>query len=97
MGVAGELSMVPPGIEYPITVEVGRAFFPVGAASSLFNNEAQDFFTRGVAGVGGAGGVTSTSAFSFGDSAVADISTGTVVEGVEGDFTSVGDVLDIEV
>lgn len=88
----------PPGIEYPTTLEVGREFFPVGVESSFFNNEAQDFFTGGAARAGGAGGALSASiAPSRGDSATAGISTGTVVEGVEGDFTSGGGVLDIEV
>jgi hypothetical protein len=97
IGVGDELSTRPPGIEYPITVEVGREFFPVGVESSFFNNDAQDFFTGGVAGAGGAGGATSTSvSLSCGVSVAAGISTGTVVEGV-GDFKSGGGVLDIEV
>lgn len=96
--VGGELSTRPPGIEYPITAEVGREFFPIAVESSFFNNDAQDFFTGGVTGAEGTGRVTSTSkALSRKDSAVAGISTGTVVEGVEGDFTSGGDVLVIEV
>ena len=113
MGVVGELSVRPPGIENPTTVDVGKAFFPVDVASSFFNSEAQDFFTVGTAGAEGAGGVTSTSvasvvsvvsvasvasvASSCGGLATVGISAGTVVEGVEGDFASEGDVLDIEV
>lgn len=98
MGGAGRSSTRPPGIEYPITVEVGRKFFPVGEESSFFSNEAQDLFTGGVAGAGGAGGVTSTSVvLSCDDSAAAGISTSTTAEGVEGGFTSGGGVLDIEV
>lgn len=98
MGVAGELSTRPPGIEYPITVEVGREFFPTGVESSFFNNEAQDFFTGGVAGAGGAGNAISTPVtLSCGDSAAVAVLTGTAVEGVEGGFTSGGGVLDIEV
>jgi hypothetical protein len=94
IGVACELSIDPPGTEYPTTVEVGRAFLPVDVTSSFFNREAQDFFTGGVAGVRGAGGVISTSVLSFEGSAAAGISTSTAVEGVEGDLT--GDALDIE-
>ena len=104
MGVVGELSVRPPGIENPTTVDVGKAFFPVDVASSFFNSEAQDFFTVGTAGAEGVGGVTSTSvasvasvASSCGGLATVGISAGTVVEGVEGDFASEGDVLDIEV
>jgi len=98
IGVAGELSTRPPGIENPTTVDVGRAFFPVDVASSFFNSEAQDFFTGGATGTGGAGAVTSTSvASSCGGSAMGRISAGTAVEGVEGDFNSNGGVLDIDV
>jgi len=91
---------MPPGIENPTTVDVGRAFFPVDVPSSLFNSEAQDFFTVGVtvAGTGGAGGVASTSVASTCNcSSTADISAGTVVDGVEGGLTFEGDALDIEV
>jgi len=98
IGVAGELSTRPPGIENPTTVDVGRAFFPVDVTSSFFNREAQLFFTEGVTGTGGAGVVTSASvASSCGGSATVGISAGAAVEGVEGDFNSNGDVLDIEV
>lgn len=98
MGVAEELSTIPPGIENPTTVDVGRAFFPVDVASPPFNSEAQDFFTGGVAGTGGAGCVTSASVASFcGGATTTGISAGTAVDGVEGDFTSEGDILDIEV
>ena len=93
-----ELSTRPPGIENPTTVDVGRAFFPVDVASSPFSSEAQDFFTGGVAGTGGAVGAASTSvASSCEGSTTAGISAGTAVDGVEGDFTSEGDILDIEV
>ena len=96
--MGGELSTRPPGIETPTIVDVGRAFFPVDVASSPFRREAQDFFTGGVAGIGGVRGVTSASLIpSCGGPATAGISVGTAVEGVEGDFTSEGGVLDIEV
>ena len=92
------MSTRPPGIENPTTVEVGSEFLPVGLASSFFNNEAQDLFTRGVVGAGAAGGVTSASvALSCGDSATGGISAGMVVEGVGGGFPSERGVLDIEV
>lgn len=98
IGATEELSTRPPGIENPTTVDVGRAFFPVGVAFAPFKSEAQDFFTGGVAGTGGAGGVSSTPiASSCGGSATTGISAGTVVDGVDGDFNSKGDVLDIEV
>lgn len=97
IGAAEELSTRPPGIENPTTVDVGSAFFPAEAGSLSFNSEAQDFFTDGITGTGGAGGVTSISVASCGSSATAGISAGTVVDGVEGDFTSGGDPLDIEV
>lgn len=97
IGVAGALSTWPPGIENPTTVDVGRAFLPMDVVSSFFNSEAQDFFTGGVTGTEGAGGVVSTSVVSCGGSATTGISTGAAVEGVEGDFTSEGDALDIEV
>ena len=97
IGVAEELSTRPPGIENPTTVDVGRAFFPVGVASSFFNSEAQDFFTGGVAGTGGTGVTSASIASSCGGSTTVGISAGTAVDGVEGDFTSEGDILDIEV
>ena len=98
IGVTEELSTRPPGIENPTTVDLGRAFFPVDVASSFFRSEAQDFFTGGAAGTGGAGGVTSTSvASSCGGSVATGISGGTAVGGAERDFTSEGDVLDIDV
>ena len=100
MGVAEELSTRPPGIENPTTVDVGRAFFPVDVPSSFFNSEAQDFLTIGaaVAGTGRAGCVASTSvAPTCRSSATAGTSAGTVVDGVEGDFTFEGEPLDIEV
>jgi len=98
IGVIEELSARPPGIENPTTVDLGRAFFPVNVASSFFRSEAQDFFTGGGAGTGGAGGVTSTPvASSCGGSVATGISGGTTVGGAERDFTSEGDELDIEV
>lgn len=90
--------MTPPGTENPTIVDVGRAFFPVDIVSSFFKSEAQDFFTAGTAGIGGAGGLSSASvASSRGGSTAGGISAGTAVEGVEGDFTSEEDALDIEV
>ena len=100
IGATEELSTRPPGIENPTTADVGRAFFPVDAPSSFFNSEAQDFFTVGatVAGIGGAGDVASTSvASTCRCSTTTGVSAGTVVDGVEGDFTFEGDPFDIEV